>query len=121
MRFRIVEPPEVPVVPSGPKRTLFLLAVLCASIGGGLGIALLLSEMDDTFATPQRLREAFDLPLLGSVCWIPSEADKAKRYFDAMSVSVGAGAMVIFCGVLIAIGSVVNLHDLAQGLFGAGL
>ena len=123
MRFRIVEPPEVPVVPSGPKRTLFLLAVLCASIGGGVGIALLLSEMDDSFATPQRLREAFDLPLLGSVCWIPSEADKAKRSFDAMSVSVGTGAMVVFCGLLIALttyGSAL-LRDLTQGLFGAGL
>ena len=122
MRFRIVEPPEVPVAPSGPKRTLFLLAVLCASIGGGVGIALLLSEIDDSFATPQRLREAFDLPLLGSVCWIPSEADKAKRSFDAMSVSVGAGTMVVFCGLLIAFTTqLIPLRALIQGLFGAGL
>jgi capsule polysaccharide export protein KpsE/RkpR len=126
MRFRIIEPPEVPVAPSGPKRTLLLIAVLCASIGGGVGIALLLSEMDDSFATPQRLREAFDLQFLGSVCWIPSEADKAKRYFDAMSVSIGAGAMVAFSGLLIAltthlVGSTIDLRDLTQGLFGAGL
>jgi uncharacterized protein involved in exopolysaccharide biosynthesis len=123
MRFRIIEPPEVPVVPSGPPRKLFLLAVLCASIGGGLGIAFLLSEMDDTFATPQRLREAFDIPLLGSVCCIPSEADKAKRTFDTMSVSVGTGAMVLFCGLLIALTTVdlSPLRHLSQGLFGAGL
>jgi len=129
MRFRIIEPPEVPVVPSGPPRKLFLLAVLCASIGGGLGIAFLLSEMDDSFATPQRLREAFNIPLLGSVCWIPSEADKAKRTFDTMSVSVGTGAMVLFCGLLIAlttqrVSSLVDLsplRHLSQGLFGAGL
>jgi uncharacterized protein involved in exopolysaccharide biosynthesis len=121
-RFRIVEPPHVPVAPSGPKRSLFLIAVLCASIGGGIGIAWLLSEMDDSFATPQRLRETFDLPLLGTVCWIPSEADKAKRSFDAMSVSVGAGAMVVFCGVLIALTThLVDLRDLTQGFFGAGL
>ena len=103
MRFRIIEPPAVPVVPSGPKRVLFLLAVLCASIGGGLGIAFLLSQMDDVFATPQRLREAFDIPVVGSVCWIPSKADKVKRFFDAMSVSAGAGAILVFCGLLIAL------------------
>ena len=123
MRFRIIEPPEVPVVPSGPQRTLFLLAVLCASVGGGLGIAFLLSEMDDMFATPQRLKEAFDIPLLGSVCWIPSAADKAKRSFDTMGVSVGTGAMVVFCGLLIALTTVdlTHLRHLSQGLFGAGL
>jgi uncharacterized protein involved in exopolysaccharide biosynthesis len=123
MRFRIIEPPAVPVVPSGPKRVLFLLAVLCASISGGLGIAFLLSQMDDVFATPQRLREAFGIPVLGSVCWIPSEADKVKRFFDAMTVSVGAGAMLVFCGLLIALTTIdlTFLRQLTQGLFGAGL
>jgi uncharacterized protein involved in exopolysaccharide biosynthesis len=129
MQFRVIEPPAVPLVPSGPPRQLLLLAVLCASIGGGLGIAFLLSEMDDTFATPQRLRAAFGIPLLGSVCWIPSEADKAKRSFDTMSVSVGTGAMVLFCGLLIAhttqsVSAIVDLsplRHLSQGLFGAGL
>jgi uncharacterized protein involved in exopolysaccharide biosynthesis len=129
MQFRIIEPPQVPVVPAGPPRTLFLLAVLCASIGGALGIAFLLSQMDDVFATPQRLREAFDIPLLGSVCWIPSEADKVKRSFDILSVSVGTGAMVLFSGLLILLttGTVSSLVDLSplrhlsQGLFGAGL
>ena len=123
MRFRIIEPPAVPVVPSGPKRVLFLLAVLCGSIGGGLGIAFLLSQMDDVFATPQRLREAFDIPVLGSVCWIPSKADKVKRFFDAMSVSAGAGAILVFCGLLIALTTIdlTFLRHLTQGLFGAGL
>ena len=123
MRFRIIEPPAVPVVPSGPKRVLFLLAVLCASIGGGLGIAFLLSQMDDVFATPQRLREAFDIPVIGSVCWIPSKADKVKRFFDAMSVSAGAGAILVFCGLLIALTTIdlTFLRHLTQGLFGAGL
>jgi hypothetical protein len=40
-----------------------------------------------------------------------------------MSVSVGTGAMVAFCGLLIVLtthGSAL-LRDLTQGLFGAGL
>ena len=128
MRFRVIEPPELPVRPSGPKRTLLLIAVLCASIGGGLGIAFLLSEMDDSFATPGHLREAFKLPLLGTVCLVPSEAEQAKLTYDAITVSAGAGAMVVLCGLLIVLTSgliqsafdLTPLRHLASGLFGAG-
>ena len=128
LRFRIIEPPEVPARPSGPKRTLLLLAVLCASIGGGLAFAFLLSEMDDSFATPQRLRTAFNLPLLGSVCLIPNKADEDKRHFDAMAVSVGTGSMVVLCVLLIAVTSDVfrslidltPLRQLANSLLGTG-
>jgi uncharacterized protein involved in exopolysaccharide biosynthesis len=128
LRFRIIEPPEVPARPSGPKRTLLLLAVLCASIGGGLAFAFLLSEMDDTFSTPRRLTAAFNLPLLGSVCLIPNKADEEKRHFDAMAVSVGTGSMVVLCVLLIALSSGVfrslidltPLRQLANSLLGPG-
>ena len=105
LQFRIVEPPEAPASPSGPKRTLLLLAVLIASIGGGLALAFLLSEMDDSFPTPRRLRDAFNLPLLGSVCLVPSKTDADKRYLDAMAVSLGTGSMVVLCALLIALTS----------------
>lgn len=100
VRFRIVEPPEVPVVPSGPNRPLFLIAVLLGSIGGGLGLGFLLSETEQTFATPQSLKQAFGLPVLGSVCWIPTRSEKVGRFFDTVSVSVVAGAMVAFTAFL---------------------
>jgi uncharacterized protein involved in exopolysaccharide biosynthesis len=103
LQFRIIEPPEVPVRPSGPKRTLLLLAVLFASLGGGLALAFLLSETDDSFATPRSLRQAFNLPLLGSVCLVPGKADGVKRRLDATALSVGAGSMVLLCALLIAL------------------
>ena len=128
LRFRIIEAPQVPASPSGPQRTLLLMAVLCASIGGGLALAFLLSELDDSFSTPQRLKAAFNLPLLGSVCLIPSKADEDKRYADAVTVSVGAGSMVVLCALLIALTSgifrfaidVTPLRQLATSLFGLG-
>jgi uncharacterized protein involved in exopolysaccharide biosynthesis len=128
LRFRIIEPPEVPASPSGPKRTLLLLAVLCAALGGGLAFAFLLSEMDDSFPTPRRLREAFNLPVLGSVCLIPNKAAEDRRHFDAMAVSVGAGGIVVLCALLIVLTSSVlrsaidltPLRQLATSLLGAG-
>jgi hypothetical protein len=105
VRFRIVEPPEVPIVPIGPDRTIFLIAVLLGSIGGGLGVGFLLSETEQTFASPQSLREAFGLPVLGSVCWIPSRSEKVVRFFDTVTVSAGAGAMVAFTAFLVVFSS----------------
>ena len=126
LRFRIIEAPEVPVRPSGPKRTLLLLAVLFASLGGGLALAFLLSEMDDSFATPRSLGQAFNLPLLGGVCLIPRQADGVKRRFDATALSVGTGSMVVLCALLIALTSDVfridltPLRQLANSLLGTG-
>jgi polysaccharide chain length determinant protein (PEP-CTERM system associated) len=109
IRFRIVEPPDVPVVPSGPNRSLFFMVVLLGSIGGGLGFGFILSETSQSFATPQSLGQAFGLPVLGSVCTIPSRLDRAKRALDTVSVSVAAGAMIAFSGFL-----VVFANDLGQ-------
>ena len=126
MRFRVVDPPNVPIAPSGPKRTLLLLAVLCASLAGGIALVFLLSEMDDSFATPSDLREAFDLPLLGSVCLVSGKADEERRYYDSMTVSLGAGALVVFCGLLIALNGMMrsaldlsHFRHLASSLFGS--
>jgi uncharacterized protein involved in exopolysaccharide biosynthesis len=104
MRFRVVDPPNLPVDPIGPNRPLLLTAVLLASFASGIALVFLLSEIDSSFATPGDLREAFDLPLLGSVCLVTGKADEVRRYYDAMTVSLGAGALVLFCALLIALG-----------------
>ena len=105
VRFRIVDPAEVPIVPIGPDRALFLIAVLLGSIGGGLGVGFLLSETEQTFSSSRSLREAFGLPVLGSVCWIPSRGEKVIRVFDTVTVSAGAGAMVAFTAFLVVFSS----------------
>jgi uncharacterized protein involved in exopolysaccharide biosynthesis len=126
MRFRVVDPPNVPSAPSGPKRTLLLLAVLCASLGGGIALAFLLTEMDDSFSTPADLRKAFDLPVLGSVCLVAGKADEERHYYDSMTVALGAGGLVALCGILIALNGVMrsaldlsHFRHLASSLFGS--
>jgi uncharacterized protein involved in exopolysaccharide biosynthesis len=126
MRFRVVDPPNMPIDPTGPNRTLLLLGVLCASLAGGIALVFLLSEMDDSFATPSDLREAFDLPLLGSVCFVSGKADDDRRFFDSMTVSLGAGALVVFCALLIALNGMMrsvldlsHVRHLASSLFGS--
>jgi polysaccharide chain length determinant protein (PEP-CTERM system associated) len=67
VKFRVIEPPTVPITPSGPKRALLSALVLLASLGTGLGFALLLQQIRPVFSTKDALRQMTGLPVLGSV------------------------------------------------------
>jgi polysaccharide chain length determinant protein (PEP-CTERM system associated) len=67
VKFRVIEPPTVPVAPSGPERALLSALVLLASLGAGLGFALLLQQVRPVFSTKDTLRQVTGLPVLGSV------------------------------------------------------
>jgi polysaccharide chain length determinant protein (PEP-CTERM system associated) len=67
VKFRVIDPPTMPVVPSGPHRTLLSALVLLAALGAGLGAALLLQQIRPVFSTKDSLRQVTGLPVLGSV------------------------------------------------------
>jgi polysaccharide chain length determinant protein (PEP-CTERM system associated) len=67
VKFRVIEPPTVPVIPSGPERVLLSALVLLASLGAGLGFAMLLQQVRPVFSTKDTLRQVTGLPVLGSV------------------------------------------------------
>lgn len=101
IQFRIVDPPEVPSVPTGPNRKLFLAVVLVAALGSGVALAYLLSQLDVSFATMANLREAFGLPVLGAVSVI---AYKQRRW-RALETLAFAACLValtaLFGGVML--------------------
>lgn len=102
IQFRIVDPPEVPNVPVGPNRKLFMSIVLVAALGSGVALAYLLSQLDVSFASMANLREAFGLPVLGAVSVI---AFKRRRRLQAVEVMAFAACLVAltaaFGGVLL--------------------
>ena len=67
VKFTVLEPPVVPLIPSGPERTLLSALVLLAALGAGLGFALLLQQIRPVFSTKDTLRQVTGLPVLGSV------------------------------------------------------
>jgi polysaccharide chain length determinant protein (PEP-CTERM system associated) len=67
LKFRVIDPPTVPSVPSGPERTLLSALVLLAGLGAGIGFALLLQQIRPVFSTKDTLRQVTGLPVLGSV------------------------------------------------------
>lgn len=66
-QFRVIDPPRVPTTPSGPKRLVFLTAVIIAGIGAGLGVAFLITQLRPVFFDSKQLNRITGIPVLGSV------------------------------------------------------
>jgi polysaccharide chain length determinant protein (PEP-CTERM system associated) len=102
IQFRIVDPPEVPNVPVGPNRKLFLSIVLVAALGSGVALAYLLSQLDVSFTTMSNLREAFGLPVLGAVSVIAFKRARRWRAMEALAFAMALVALTAaFGGVLL--------------------
>jgi polysaccharide chain length determinant protein (PEP-CTERM system associated) len=79
MDFRVIDPPQVPSVPKAPNRRLLMSLVLLAALGGGLGVAFLISQIRPTFDDERRLREVSGLQVLGSVPMARTDAQEKRR------------------------------------------
>ncbi len=80
IKFRIIEPPVVPLKPIGPNRYLFVTVVLFAGFGIGGALAIFLNRVDPVFNSISDLRETLQIPILGAVSLHLSEtAMKTSR------------------------------------------
>lgn len=77
--FRVIEPPIVPVRPSGPNRLLLISAVLVAAFGAGLAWSFLNYLLKPTFIGVHQARQNLGLPVLGSVSLYLSPEHRQKR------------------------------------------
>jgi len=67
VKFRVIEPPAVPLTPSGPPRVTLSALVLLGSIAAGLLLAFLLQQIRPVFSTRDALRQITGLPVIGAV------------------------------------------------------
>lgn len=67
MQFRIIDPPRVPIEPSGPNRILFYTAVLLLGVGAGLAMALLRNLISPVLTNALQLRSICSYPVFGVV------------------------------------------------------
>lgn len=74
VQFNVIEPPRVPLTPSGPNRGLFYTLVLIVGIGLGVFIAFLRSLISPVLSRASQLKSISDYPVFGVV----SHTDKRK-------------------------------------------
>jgi capsular polysaccharide biosynthesis protein len=67
VKFRVIEPPALPLKATGPKRVQLGSMVLVLALASGLGLAVLLAQLRPTFASRDILQQVTGLPVLGTV------------------------------------------------------
>ncbi len=100
VKFDVIEPPRVPLKPTGPNRPLFLSVVLLAGLGVGIALAFLLSQLKQTFDTRASLREAINLPVLGSLSMELTPRQRLRQRVS-MVLFLVCGAVLIFAFIVV--------------------
>ncbi|HRF43133.1 MAG TPA: Wzz/FepE/Etk N-terminal domain-containing protein [Candidatus Competibacteraceae bacterium] len=102
IRFRIIDPPRVPLEPSGPNRPLLISGVLLGGLGAGGALAFLLAQIWPTFDSRRSLLHATQIPVFGSVSAVLSPAAARRQRWMLLSyLALGCGLLVFYGGLLV--------------------
>ncbi len=120
IKLKVIEPPRIPLTPSGPNRVLLISAVTALALAMGAGFAVLVSQIYPRFYTTEEVREITHLPVLGSVSMLFDEVQKRERRMElAMFSLVLFGLFSFYAGVVSLEVMGMNLHARLAGLIGA--
>jgi polysaccharide chain length determinant protein (PEP-CTERM system associated) len=121
IKFRVVDPPRVPLQASAPNRPLLITGVLIGSFVAGAMLALLLFLLRPTFDNPRTVMEVVGRPVLGAVSMIHNN-EWSRRYRHALIAFTlaGIGLCALYGGVLAVSGLDVNIAEIQKTLTGQG-
>jgi uncharacterized protein involved in exopolysaccharide biosynthesis len=103
VKFDVIDPPTVPRIPSAPNRPLLLLGVLIVGIGAGGGAGWGMSQLRSSFATAGKLESMFELPVIGTISQVTTDASRALLAKRRKLFFAGAGGLVALFLVLLAV------------------
>ncbi len=101
VKVQVVDPPQVPQNPVAPKRVMLMSGVLAAGLAAGVGLALLLVQMDQSFHTVEDLRD-LGFPVVGGVSMINDAVSLMRRAVTIGAFAIAASApVVLYSGLLL--------------------
>ena len=92
--FRLIDPPRASPKPVSPNRLLLLPLALAAALTSGLFLCFAGSQLRPVFHTAEELREKTQLPLLGVVSLVMSDADRRRDRIDLWRFIAASGGLV---------------------------
>jgi polysaccharide chain length determinant protein (PEP-CTERM system associated) len=99
VKLQIIDPPEIPRLPVAPNRVMLISGVLLAGIGAGIGITVLLGQLDRSFSTVDDLR-VLGLPVLGGIS-VLGLVPLRLRLMAAMRFGAAVAMLVCIYGGLV--------------------
>jgi polysaccharide chain length determinant protein (PEP-CTERM system associated) len=103
VKFEVIDPPTTPRVPSAPNRPLLLLGVLLAGIAVGGGVGWAMSQLRGSFATAAKLENVFELPVIGTISTVMTDANRALRAKRRRQFMAGATGLATLFVVLLGV------------------
>jgi uncharacterized protein involved in exopolysaccharide biosynthesis len=100
-RFRIVDPANVPVKPLKSKRLLYNAAGLALGLLLGLGVAGFLEFKDQSFWTESDVLDVLAMPVLVSVPYVATEAEKNRSRKRQLLASVSGVVCLAMAGYVV--------------------
>ncbi len=110
LKFKIVDPPRVPLSPVAPNRPLLATAVLLAGIGAGILFTLFLSQIKLVFDNYRSVLAETSVPVLGYVSMVWTDSKRMKYRIEVISYVVMTGALITLYAFYVA------LHMFASGI-----
>ena len=84
IRYRELEPPHKPVLPTGPNRPLFLIGVAVMALGCGAAAAFGMALIQPVFYTRSQVIAKTGLPVLGVISAVRTGRDIAVRRLQSI-------------------------------------
>jgi succinoglycan biosynthesis transport protein ExoP len=94
MRFRLLDPPNLPVRPSGPKRVKISLGGLAGGLLLGLALAFMVHARDRSFHSERDLSRRVGLPFVVAIPVLLSDREQRARNWTRALEWVG-GSMIM--------------------------
>ncbi|HKZ72642.1 MAG TPA: XrtA system polysaccharide chain length determinant [Steroidobacteraceae bacterium] len=95
VKFRVIEPPIVPLTPVAPNRLLLMTAALLAALGAGIGAALVLHRLQPVFMSRKSLVEATGLPVLGTISRVLDGGQQRALQLQPVYYSAALGMLLV--------------------------
>ena len=101
VKFRVVDPPRVPLEPSGPPRIMLMSIVLLGAFGVGGGLGFLIYQIRPSFEDARLLKELTGYPVFGSVCMVYTDEYLKKRRLALACLVVTTLGLLCLYGLVV--------------------
>jgi len=101
--FRVIDPPRANPKPVAPNRLLLLAGAMAAALGVGVFTTFAASQLRPVFHDANDLRARVELPILGVVTRLVTDADRARLRVDLIRFSAGAGGLLVMFAVALTV------------------
>lgn len=119
VKIKIIEPPRMPLIATGPPRLLLASGVLLVGLGLGGTLCLALSQLSPRIIDVPDVIDLTGLPVLGVISLSASPQYRRERRFELYAFSGGiAGLLLVYVAQMTLLLMDVNLHQKIQYVIG---